>query len=132
LAANHKALRILVVDDSETTRRILRMLLSSRHWTICGEAEDGLSGVKKFNQLKPDVVLLDLAMPDIDGIKAAKRMATSDPTVPIILFTIFPSKGIEGIAQEAGIRAVVSKTEAWNLIANIENATSRESRWGPH
>jgi two-component system, chemotaxis family, chemotaxis protein CheY len=108
------------------------MLVSSRRWTIWGEAEDGLSGVKKFHQLKPDVVLLDLAMPDIDGIKAAKRMSDSDPTVPIILFTICPSKGIESIAQEAGIRAVVSKTEAWNLISNIEKVTSQESRWGPH
>ena len=132
MAANHKALRILVVDDSETTRRILRMLLRSRHWTICGEAKDGLSGIKKFNQLKPDVVLLDLAMPDIDGIKAAKRMSDSDPTVPIILFTVFESKRIKSAAQEAGIRAVVSKTEAWNLIVNIENVTGQESSWRPH
>ena len=132
MAANHKALRILVVDDSETTRRILRTLLSSRHWNICGEAEDGFSGIKKFNQLKPDVVLLDLAMPDIDGIKAAKRMSDSDPTVPIILFTVFESKGIKSAAHEAGIRAVVSKTEAWNLLVNIENVTGQESSWRPH
>ena len=132
MAANPKTLRILVVDDSESTRRILRMLLSSRKWTICGEAENGLSGVKKFDQLKPDVVLLDLAMPDIDGIKAAQRMSASDPTVPIILFTILESEGIKSAAQRAGIRAVVSKTEAWNLLSNIENVTSQESSWGPH
>ena len=108
------------------------MLLSSRHWTICGEAKDGFSGIRKFNELKPDVVLLDLAMPDIDGIKAAKRMSDSDPTVPIILFTVFESKGIKSAAQEAGIRAVVSKTEAWNLLVNIENVTGQESSWRPH
>jgi len=130
--ANQEPLRILVVDDSESTRRILRMILGLRKWTICGEAEDGLSGVAKFDQLKPDVVLLDLALPDIDGIKAAKRMSASNPTVPIILFTILASKGIESVAQDAGIRAVVSKTEAWDLIGNIETVTSQKPSWGPH
>ena len=57
--------RILVVDDSEIVRRMLSTILRSRHWTVCGEAENGWSGVKKFQELKPDVVLLDLAMPDI-------------------------------------------------------------------
>src|ERR1700721_2370284 len=62
-------LRILVVDDSKTTRRVLSPLVWSR-WTVCGEAENGASGVTKFRELKPDVVVLDLAMPDIDGIEA--------------------------------------------------------------
>jgi len=92
------------VDDSETTRRILRVLLGSRDWTVCGEAENGWSGVAKFKKLKPDVVILDLAMPDLDGIETAKLMSRSDPRVPIILFTI---RGIEGMQdprklQESG------------------------------
>jgi two-component system, chemotaxis family, chemotaxis protein CheY len=119
------ALRILVVDDSEITRRILRTLLGSRQWIICGEAENGWSGVKKFQELKPDVVLLDLAMPDINGIEAAKQMTASDPTVPLILFTILDIEGIERAAHNAGIRAVVPKTEAWSLIGSIEHAVSR-------
>ena len=82
------ALRVLIVDDSETTRRILRTIIHSQYWTVCGEAENGWSGVKKFQELKPDVVVLDLAMPDISGIEAAKWMSESDPTVPLILFTL--------------------------------------------
>src|SRR6266436_7833422 len=78
-----KDLRILIVDDSDVTRRVLGVILRSREWTVCGEAEDGWSGVKKFNELKPDLVLLDLAMPDMDGIEAARLMSGSDPTVPI-------------------------------------------------
>ena len=62
------ALRILIVDDSEITRRMLGTILRSRKWTVCGEADDGVSGVQKFDQLKPDVVLLDLSMPNINGI----------------------------------------------------------------
>jgi chemotaxis response regulator CheB len=64
-------LRVLIVDDSETIRRMLGAILRSRRWTVCGEAEDGQSSVQKFHQLKPDVVLLDLSMPDITGIEAS-------------------------------------------------------------
>jgi two-component system invasion response regulator UvrY len=74
-------LRILIVDDSDVTRRILQVIVRSRQWTICGEADNGWSGVKKFNELKPDLVLLDLAMPGINGIEAASWMSASDPTV---------------------------------------------------
>ena len=74
-------LRILIVDDSDVTRRILKVIVRSRQWTICGEADNGWSGVKKFNELKPDLVLLDLAMPGINGIEAASWMSASDPTV---------------------------------------------------
>jgi CheY-like chemotaxis protein len=66
-------LRILIVDDSKTTRRVVSAVVSSR-WTVCGQAENGKSGVKKFRKLKPDLVLLDLAMPDIDGIEAGRQM----------------------------------------------------------
>jgi two-component system, chemotaxis family, chemotaxis protein CheY len=113
-------LRVLIVDDSETIRRMLGAILGSRRWTVCGEAEDGQSGVQKFHQLKPDVVLLDLSMPDITGIEAAKQMSAADPTVPLILFTILEIEGIEDEARQAGIRAIVPKNEAWNLIGSIE------------
>jgi DNA-binding NarL/FixJ family response regulator len=123
-----KALRILIVDDSETTRRIVGAILRSRHWTICGEAENGRSGVKKFRQLKPDVVLLDLSMPDMTGIEAAQQMSSADPAVPLILFTILDVKGIGDAARKAGIRTIVSKSEAWSLIPNIERIANEASR----
>jgi len=113
--------RILVVDDSKATRRVLSALVSSR-WTVCGEAESGTAGVKKFQELKPDVVVLDLAMPDISGIEAAKWMSESDPTVPLILFTLQDTEGIENAARAAGICAVVPKSEVWKLLTSIENA----------
>jgi two-component system chemotaxis response regulator CheY len=118
-------LRVLIVDDSETTRRILKMIIRSREWTVCGEAEDGHSGVKQFRKLKPDVVLLDLAMPDIDGIETAKLMSRADPKIPLILFTILEIDGIERAAKEAGISAIVPKNEAWNLIGSIEDLVSQ-------
>ncbi len=122
-------LRILIIDDSEPTRRILATIVRSRHWTVCGEAENGWSGVKKFNELKPDLVLLDLAMPDINGIEAARWMSASDPTVPLILFTVVDWEGLENVVHEAGICAVVSKAESWNLLKSIETAVTRCHRW---
>jgi CheY-like chemotaxis protein len=119
-----ETLRILIVDDSETTRRIVGTILRSRHWTICGEAPDGRTGVEKFQELKPDIVLLDLSMPDMTGIETAQQMSAADPTVPLILFTILEIKGIGDAAREAGIRAVVPKSEAWSLIPNIERIAS--------
>jgi two-component system, chemotaxis family, chemotaxis protein CheY len=116
--------RILIVDDSETTRRILRAIVHSRNWRVCGEAETGREGVAKFQELKPDLVLIDLAMPDINGIEAAKNMSSMNPAVPLILFTILDLQGLEKAAKEAGICAIVSKAQAWDLISTIENAAN--------
>lgn len=115
-------LRILIVDDSETTRRILRAIVKSREWTVCGEAETGRAGIKKFQELNPDLVLIDLAMPDINGIEAAKRMSVLNPRVPLILFTVLELQGLEQAAREAGICSIVSKAQAWDLIKSIETA----------
>jgi two-component system, chemotaxis family, chemotaxis protein CheY len=122
------ALRILIVDDSDVTRRILGVIVRSRQWTVCGEADNGWSGVKKFNEVKPDLVLLDLAMPDMDGIEAARLMSGSDPTVPIILFTVLDLEGLETRAHQAGICAVVSKAQGWNLLKTIETAATQSPR----
>jgi CheY-like chemotaxis protein len=111
--------RILVVDDSKATRRVLSALVNSR-WTVCGEAENGRAGVRKFRQLKPDLVLLDLAMPDIDGIEAARQMHAVNPSVPLILFTLLDPWGLQSAAREAGIVRVVSKSEGWELLKSIE------------
>jgi two-component system, NarL family, response regulator YdfI len=121
-------LRILIVDDSDAARRILGTIVRSRRWTVCGEAENGWAGVKKFEELKPDLVLLDLAMPDISGIEAARWMSRSDPTVPIILFTVMDLEGLENAARNAGICAVVSKTQGWNLLKSIEAAVARTGK----
>jgi DNA-binding NarL/FixJ family response regulator len=115
------AVRILVVDDSDVSRRIVRaMVRETPKLSVCGEAENGATGVQKFESLKPDVVVLDLSLPDITGIEAAQLMKSADPSVPLILFTIVETKGLGDVAKEAGIRAIVPKTEAWDLISTIE------------
>ena len=79
---------ILIVDDSETTRRIIRAIVQSRDWTVCGEAVTGRDGIAKFDELRPGLVLIDLAMPDINGIDSATGMAAIDSNIPLVLFTV--------------------------------------------
>jgi len=116
-------LRILVIDDSKVTRRVLSALVGSR-WTVCGQAENGRAAVKKFRELKPDLVLLDLAMPDIDGIEAGRQMHAIDPSVPLVLFTLLDPWGLESAARNAGICKVVSKSEGSKLMESIEQIIS--------
>jgi DNA-binding NarL/FixJ family response regulator len=121
------AVRILVVDDADVSRRMVRaMVRDTPGLSVCGEAENGATGLQKFDSLKPDIVVLDLSLPDITGIEAARLMASADPSVPLILFTIVQTtKGIEDVAKQAGIRAIVPKTEAWDLISTINAEVSR-------
>ena len=118
------SLRILIVDDSDATRRILCTIVRSREWSVCGEAASGWAGIEKFQELRPDVVLLDLAMPDINGLEVARMMSGLDRTVPIILFTVLNLEGLERAARNAGVHTIVSKGQCWNLLTAIEAAIS--------
>jgi CheY-like chemotaxis protein len=119
-----KPLKILVVDDSETSRRMLRAVLWSQQWSV-SEAENGPQGIQKFKKLNPDAVVLDLAMPEMDGVETAKRMSAVNPDVPLILFTVYEGESLQSPAQEAGISAVISKSNAWSVIGNIQSLVAR-------
>jgi DNA-binding NarL/FixJ family response regulator len=123
-------IRILVVEDSELTRRMIRAVLQARDWTICGEAENGLAGVDQLQSLRPDVVVLDLAMPGINGIEAAHRMSILDPRVPLILFTLCDIEEIKPVASRAGIYATVSKERTLELVDTIESALEERGSAG--
>lgn len=118
-------LRVLIVDDSETTRRLLRAIAGTRQWTVCGEAQDGYSGLKQYEELKPDLVLIDLALPDINGLEVAKRISTLNRQIPLVLFTVLDVEGLQEPARAAGICQVVSKAQVWNLVSSIETAVTQ-------
>jgi two-component system chemotaxis response regulator CheY len=117
-------LRILIVDDSETTRRILRAIVQSRDWTVCGEAVTGRDGIAKFDELRPDLALIDLAMPDMNGLDAAAGMAAIDSNIPLVLFTVLDLPALAEPARKAGIAEVVSKAQPWNLLTTIERVVA--------
>src|ERR1700690_1165513 len=123
-------LRILIVEDSETARRIIRAILETREWKICGEAKNGQAAIRQFRKLRPDVVILDLAMPGLSGIEVASRLSKIDPLVPLILFTIADVDQLQEAASGAGIFASVSKARAWDLISTIESAVAHLSTLG--
>jgi DNA-binding NarL/FixJ family response regulator len=114
--------RFLIVDDSEAVRQSLRGVLQAEpNWEVCGEASDGLTAVEMFRALHPTIVILDFQLPGIDGLEAARRMSVVSPAVPIVMFTQHASPVLEEHAKEIGVRAVVSKTEAFPMVAIIKS-----------
>ena len=106
------AKRILVVDDSETVRGVIRFSLEAlTNFQVCAEAGDGTEAIRKAQESSPDLILLDLAMPGLNGADTASILKKLLPQVPIVLFTMY-SEGIgRSVAAAAGIDAVVSKHE---------------------
>lgn len=79
--------RILIVDDSRTSRKILRGILEEAGHSIIGEASDGQEGVNKYKELKPDIVTLDITMPVMDGLTALKEIVQENPDAKVIMIT---------------------------------------------
>jgi len=104
-------LQILIADDNPLVRYGLRILLQ-RHegWTVCGEAADGLEALEKAARLKPNVILLDISMPKLDGLSALPLLREKVPDSEVIILTLFESLDIARTAASAGARAYVAKS----------------------
>jgi len=115
-------LRILIADDHEVVRRGLSTLLQSHEgWEICGEATDGRDAVAKAKQLKPDVVVLDVGMPVLNGLAATRQLTQQDPHAKVIVLTITDSDQVIREALDAGARGFVLKSDAArDLVAAVE------------
>jgi DNA-binding NarL/FixJ family response regulator len=104
--------RILIADDSQATRYALRRLIQGNGWQVCGEAEDGLSAVERTATLKPDLVILDFRMQNLDGLEAGRAIHTADPNIPLLLFTLDPiGPSLQELARSAGFRGALAKSE---------------------
>ena len=113
-------MRILVADDHEGLRTSLKAWLEAHAgWQVCGEATDGLEAVQKAAELKPDVIILDLAMPKMDGFQAAGQISSASPHVPILVYTnhsVSPEAKLE--AKKHGVREVINKGASPNQLVN--------------
>jgi DNA-binding NarL/FixJ family response regulator len=113
---------VLIVDDHESIRRNLRLHMESAGFTVCGEATDGLDAIEKAQALNPSVIILDLAMPEMNGLEAAAALKYIVPNARQILLTAHASREVELAAYSAGICAVFSKYG--DLDALVERASS--------
>ena len=115
-------LRILVADDHEVVRRGLCALLKSHAgWEVCAEASDGREAVEKVKQLKPDVVILDLGMPNLNGLAATRQILRHHEHQKVIILTVTDSEQVIREVLAAGARGFVLKSDAArDLITAVE------------
>src|SRR5438477_12197123 len=127
------AIRILIADDDMSIRRLLRRLIESHHdWSVCGDAKDGNEAVRKAGQLSPDVIVLDLAMPEMNGLQAAREISRSSPELPMLLLTVQQvSNELTSEAVSAGFKGAVSKSTGSEVVKAIEVLLKHQSFFQP-
>jgi two-component system response regulator NreC len=118
--------RILLVDDNALTRGLFRLIIESHpDFKVCGEAADGVEGIEKGEELKPDLIVLDFSMPRANGLQAAKILHKIAPNTPIILLTIYKDIIPISVARAAGVASILSKIDQLTVLADeIERLTS--------
>ena len=106
------AKRILIADDGEEVREVVRAVLEARtDYEVCGEAANGAEAVVKALELKPDLILLDIAMPMLNGVEVASVLASSMPELPVVLYTMYNELVGASLATAIGAKAVISKAD---------------------
>jgi DNA-binding NarL/FixJ family response regulator len=116
--------RILLVDDVPLVRASLRSLLATGNMEVCGEAENGQQAMNKVKELQPDVVVLDINMPVMNGLKATMEIRRIAPGTKIVLFTIHDSDEASSAARIVGADALVPKgSAARDLLPILQHLT---------
>jgi two-component system, chemotaxis family, chemotaxis protein CheY len=104
--------KILIVDDNPSVRRAIRSSIEQRgEWIVVGEAENGKIAVLMVGTHKPHLVILDLSMPVMNGIDAAREISKISPGIPMIMFTLHAHDALHEVARSVGIKYVFSKAE---------------------
>jgi DNA-binding NarL/FixJ family response regulator len=115
--------QILIADDSQLVREVIKNVLAGRRdIAVCGEAANGLEAVEKAKTLKPDLVLLDLAMPEMNGAETASVLKMTVPNVRIILFTMYSESVGSYLTSAIGIDAVLSKPDGMTALVKAVDA----------
>lgn len=126
--------RILIADDQEVVVKGLRAVLEcDLRFAVCAVAMDGADAVVKAQEQRPDLIILDLAMPIMNGLEAARQIVSILPGIPILLYTLTDAEQIKLDAANAGIREVVSKAAGTELLFDaIDRALTKEMPAAPH
>lgn len=117
------AVRILIADDHELTRRGVQVCLESQpDWKVVGEAATGSEAVEKAKLLKPDVVVLDISMPELNGLETTRQILEAVPQAEIVILTMHDSEKLVQRALQAGARAFVTKSDVAHHLVDAVNA----------
>jgi DNA-binding NarL/FixJ family response regulator len=117
-----RSARILIVDDEAAMLRVLRASLEAHGFVVCGEAENGNQAIGQAVESQPDLVILDLAMPGLNGVEVAATLQRLLPKVPILLFTIYGDHVGEHLGSFFGIKAIVSKSDGMTKVLETVNS----------
>ena len=105
--------RIVVADDQEVVRRrVVATLMSRGDVDVCAEASNGKEAVEKTRELNPDLVILDITMPELNGLDAARQIRSFAPNLPILILSVHKSKQVVEEAKKIGVRGYVTKGDA--------------------
>lgn len=121
--------RILVVDDHPSFRHTLRAFLElNPNWEVCGEAADGCEAVSKTTELHPDVILMDLDMPGLNGLEATRKIHENCPSVRILILTLHDNSILSRVAELSGAQGYVRKSETFDVLSRaIDTAGDADS-----
>jgi DNA-binding NarL/FixJ family response regulator len=127
-------LRIVIADDHDLMRRGLKSLLESHPgWSVCAEAQTGREAVAKAEELKPDIVILDITMPELNGVEAARRILKVSPNIGILVLSVHYSDELIREIVDAGVSGYVSKSDAeGNLVTAVEALANHKPFFTPH
>jgi DNA-binding NarL/FixJ family response regulator len=115
--------RVLIADDSTSVRDVIRTFLRDQEEIeICGEAVDGLDALKKAQSLKPDLILLDLVMPEVNGAVVASILKRKMPDLRIIMFTMYSDNVSKALSSAIGVDAVLSKPDGISHVVESINS----------
>ena len=127
---SQKKTTLMLVDDHAVMRRGLISLLNTQpDLTVVGEAGEGETAVRLTGKLKPDVVILDLMMPEMDGVETARRMLAANPSVRILILTTFGTSDVINRAFDAGARGAVLKTAEFEELLEAIYAVAQDKRF---
>jgi DNA-binding NarL/FixJ family response regulator len=125
--------RILIADDHEMVRRGLRTVLEAHPgWEVCGEAANGVEAVAQARALEPDIVVLDFAMPELNGLSAARQIRQQLPQTEILILTMHESETLVRSLGKAGVRGCVLKSDAGRvLVSAVERLLQHQPFFSP-